>query len=167
MLNNEYFTVNELSKELGITKQAIYKRLKYDLDKYVMDNNGQKLLHKSIIEEFNKNTKNNISDIKESHLNEINSNLKKQLEDKETLINRLFNQIESLTTQVSNLTKEIETQNKHNREQSTQLVELIKQVNELQRNNQILLAQNNEQIVDISNENKEQPTKTKWFNWFK
>lgn len=167
MLNNEYYTVNELSQQLGITKQAIYKRLKVDLSKYVVESNGQKLLHKSVIEEFNKNIKTNISNQKENYLNEINEHLKKQLEDKETLINRLFVQMESLTTQVGNLSREVEEQNKHNREQSTQLVELLKQVNELQRNSQVLLAQNNEQIAEISNKDKEQPTKRKWFNWFK
>ena len=79
----------------------------------------------------------------------------------------MLTQVESLTTQVGILTKEVEIQNKHNREQSTQLVELLKQVNELQRNNQILIAQNNEKIVDISNKNEEQPTKPKRFKWFK
>ena len=59
-MDKEYYTVNEISDILNISKQAIYQRIKTDLSKYIVNSDNKvKLLSKEILNEFNKVDKEN------------------------------------------------------------------------------------------------------------
>lgn len=122
-MDKEYYTVNEVSEILNISKQAVYQRIKTDLSKYVINSeNKVKLLNKDILNEFNKVDKEVNKDI------EI-AVLKEKLNSKEELIN-------SLTTQLNLFNEILNQQNEERRETNNKLLQLIEQNNELNKNNQ-------------------------------
>ena len=127
-MDKEYYTVNEVSEILKISKQAVYQRIKTDLSKYVINaDNKVKLLDKDILNEFNKVDKEFNKDI------EI-AVLKEKLNSKDELIN-------SLTSQLNLFNDILNQQTEERRETNIKLLKLIEQNNELNKNNQILIAQ--------------------------
>ncbi|MBR6301181.1 hypothetical protein IKR55_00425 [bacterium] len=80
----------------------------------------------------------------QSTVNEIVDILRQQLAEKDR-------QLTEKDCQLKSLQDELNLQNEHVRKQSDKLVGLIEQVNELQRNNQILLAQTQSQKTIESN----------------
>lgn len=155
-MDKEYYTVNEVSEILNISKQAVYQRIKTDLSKYVINSeNKVKLLNKDILNEFNKVDKEVNKDI------EI-AILKEKLNSKEELIN-------SLTTQLNLFNEILNQQNEERRETNNKLLQLIEQNNELNKNNQILIAQLQENYKEIkepiNEDTKEKPKR--FLKWFK
>lgn len=67
----------------------------------------------------------------------------KQLKEKDNQLKEKDNQISINNLQIEKLHTELSEQNKHIRQQSERFVDLIEQINELQRNNQVLIAQQN------------------------
>ena len=87
-------------------------------------------------------------------VNETIEILKQQLHEKDK-------QLAEKDRQLLNMQNELNTQNEHLRKQSDRLVGLVEQVNELQRNNQVLLAQKD--IAQKELETKKQ--KKSIFGW--
>lgn len=80
--------------------------------------------------------------------------LRQQLSEKDRQLSEKDRQLKSLQD-------ELNLQNEHVRQQSDRLVGLVEQVNELQRNNQVLLAQK-----DINNKELDEPKENKgMFGW--
>lgn len=155
-MDKEYYTVNEVSEILNISKQAVYQRIKTDLSKYVINSeNKVKLLNKDILNEFNKVDKEVNKDI------EI-AVLKEKLNSKEELIN-------SLTTQLNLFNEILNQQNEERRETNNKLLQLIEQNNELNKNNQILIAQLQENYKEIKETEKEEAIEKpkRFLKWFK
>lgn len=158
-MDKEYYTVNEVSEILNISKQAIYQRLKTDLSKYVVNSDKKvKLLSKEILNEFNRIDKEVDKDI------EI-AVLKEKLNSKDTLIN-------SLTSQLNLFNDILNQQNEERRETNIKLLQLIEQNNELNKNNQILIAQLQNKDKEIEENLKEDIIESeqkfkKIFKWFK
>lgn len=76
----------------------------------------------------------------------LNNQLKEkdnQLKEKDIQLKEKDNQISISNQQIEKLHNELSEQNKHIRQQSERFVDLIEQINELQRNNQVLIAQQN------------------------
>jgi hypothetical protein len=121
---------------------------------------------KAIKEVFNKNiveeNKNNCKEVDKNCTSELQSNLQVKTSDLQVLLETLSKQLEEKDKQIKNLHAELNLQNKHAKQQSDRLVGLIEQVNELQRNNQVLLAQK-----DIKNKEIEEQKENKgMFKWF-
>lgn len=156
-MDKEYYTVNEVSEILKISKQAVYQRIKTDLSKYVINtDNKVKLLDKDILNEFNKIDKDFNKDI------EI-AVLKEKLNSKDELIN-------SLTSQLNLFNDILNQQTEERRETNIKLLKLIEQNNELNKNNQILIAQlqqtkDKELQENITEESEQKPKGI--FKWFK
>lgn len=157
---NKYLTIKELANEVNITTQAIYQRLDKDLKKYLQIIDGKKMINaEAIIKVFgqkNKINENNIESTCKPITNQKLINFASDLQPKESklqsdlqenkdalqeTIKTLSKQLDEKDKQIKSLQDELNLQNEHVRKQSDRLVDLVEQVNELQRNNQVLLAQ--------------------------
>ena len=97
----------------------------------------------------------------ENFFYETISILKQQLLMKDKQLEEKDKQLSEKDRQIKSLQDELNLQNGHARKQSDRLVGLVEQVNELQRNNQVLLAQK-----DISNKELEEQKENKgMFDW--
>lgn len=153
MSNKEYLTVSEVATIVEITTQAVYKQLHNQLQPFVVKVGNKTMLKKSVITEFyNKELPTNttkvtnqsyqpICQLKPTQANSLVEVLNEQLNSKDQ-------QIKDLLLKQDNLQVELYKQNEHNRQQADKLIALIEQVNELQKNNQILLAQNNKKQLE-------------------
>lgn len=120
-------------------------------DSQVVENNHEKNYENDNNKFRNNSTENGLHSIVSETINV----LRQQLSEKDK-------QLSEKDKQLKNLQDELNLQNKHARQQSDRLVGLIEQVNELQRNNQVLLAQK-----DIKNKEIEEQKENKgMFRWF-
>lgn len=131
-------TIAELSKELNVTPQAVYKKLnkqfkqqlknhlhKGDKGETLIDKEGQSILSDSFKQAFK-----TVQQPVDSTVNEL---FNEQLKSKDLQIN-------ALNAQIDILTKELSKSNEHIREISSTLIEL-------NRNNQVLLKQAQDKIL--------------------
>lgn len=189
MSKETYLTVKELAQKLGCTRQYIYKELNNKFKPYLKIINGEKRLHINVLKcctikqqstsrtQYNvkqldnscikveQQVKQQVAENKEVQPNTLGTNmdfvvnetieiLKQQLHEKDK-------QLAEKDRQLLNMQNELNTQNEHLRKQSDRLVGLVEQVNELQRNNQVLLAQKD--IAQKELETKKQ--KKSIFGW--
>ena len=108
-MKNKYISVSEFAKAAGVSKQAVYSRLKsQDLNKFIKLENGKKLINTKALELFNKSSSqssfNQVEQDLESTEREYIEFLKKQIEelqrDKQELY-RLLDQQQQLTAQAN------------------------------------------------------------------
>lgn len=108
-MKNKYISVSEFAKAAGVSKQAVYSRLKsQDLNKFIKLENGKKLINTKALELFNKSSSqssfNQVEQGLESTEREYIESLKKQIEelqrDKQELY-RLLDQQQQLTAQAN------------------------------------------------------------------
>ena len=104
-MKNKYISVSEFAKAAGVSKQAVYSRLKsQDLNKFIKLENGKKLINTKALELFNKSSFNQVEQDLESTEREYIESLKKQIEelqrDKQELY-RLLDQQQQLTAQAN------------------------------------------------------------------
>ena len=108
-MKNKYISVSEFAKAAGVSKQAVYSRLKsQDLNKFIKLENGKKLINTKALELFNKSSSqssfNQVEQGLESTEREYIEFLKKQIEelqrDKQELY-RLLDQQQQLTAQAN------------------------------------------------------------------
>ena len=86
----DYLTVTEFAEKVGVTPQAIYKRIKGDLAPYVKIENGVKLIQQSALELFT--VKQQVSQpSNEDFLKSEVERLTAELQVKEQIINELNN----------------------------------------------------------------------------
>lgn len=105
MKKDRYISIADFAKQAGVTKQAVYSRLKSpDLNKLVKLENGKKLINTKALELFNKSSFNQVEQGLESTEREYIESLKKQIEelqrDKQELY-RLLDQQQQLTAQAN------------------------------------------------------------------
>lgn len=115
MKKDKYISIANFAKEAGVSKQAVYSRLKsQDLNKFIKLENGKKLINTKALELFNKSSSqssfNQVEQGLESTEREYIEFLKKQIEelqrDKQELY-RLLDQQQQLTAQ-ANATKQLQ-----------------------------------------------------------
>ena len=108
-MKNKYISVSEFAKAAGVSKQAVYSRLKsQDLNKFIKLENGKRLINTKALELFNKSSSqssfNQVEQDLESTEREYIESLKKQIEelqrDKQELY-RLLDQQQQLTAQAN------------------------------------------------------------------
>ena len=115
-MKNKYISVSEFAKAAGVSKQAVYSRLKsQDLNKFIKLENGKKLINTKALEFFNKSSSqssfNQVEQGLESTEREYIESLKKQIEelqrDKQELY-RLLDQQQQLTAQANATIKKLQ-----------------------------------------------------------
>lgn len=126
-------TIKEVAQRAGVSTQAIYQRLDKDLKPYLQVVENRKYLAPEVLELFNK--KPSQEPCKEG-CQVVDKDLQSDLQ---SVIDALREQLSQKDKQIETLQGELMEQNAHVREQSTKLVALVEQVNELQRNSQVLL----------------------------
>lgn len=109
MKKDKYISIADFAKQAGVSKQAVYSRLKsQDLNKFIKLENGKKLINTKALEFFNKSSSqsssNQVEQGLESTEREYIESLKKQIEelqrDKQELY-RLLDQQQQLTAQAN------------------------------------------------------------------
>ena len=109
MKKDKYISIADFAKQAGVSKQAVYSRLKsQDLNKFIKLENGKKLINTKALELFNKSSSqsssNQVEQGLESTEREYIESLKKQIEelqrDKQELY-RLLDQQQQLTAQAN------------------------------------------------------------------
>ena len=118
MKKDKYISIADFAKQAGVSKQAVYSRLKsQDLNKLVKLENGKKLINTKALELFNKSSSqssfNQVEQGLESTEREYIESLKKQIEelqrDKQELY-RLLDQQQQLTAQANATIKQLQLQ---------------------------------------------------------
>ena len=118
MKKDKYISIADFAKQAGVSKQAVYSRLKsQDLNKFVKLENGKKLINTKALELFNKSSSqssfNQVEQGLESTEREYIKSLKKQIEelqrDKQELY-RLLDQQQQLTAQANATIKQLQLQ---------------------------------------------------------
>lgn len=128
---DELLTITETAKIIGITEQAIYKRIKKGtIANYVVMKDGKYFLKPSIIELYK--TKEAIPE---------QDKVDKPVEQKVDTTAFLLEQIKNKDKLIAELQTTIQEQQKHILELSQKLTAIIEKQNDLQSNFQILLAQ--------------------------
>ena len=119
MKKDKYISIADFAKEAGVSKQAVYSRLKsQDLNKFIKLENGKKLINTKALELFNKSSSqssfnqfNQVEQGLESTEREYIEFLKKQIEelqrDKQELY-RLLDQQQQLTAQANATIKQLQ-----------------------------------------------------------
>ena len=116
MKKDRYISIANFAKEAGVSKQAVYSRMKsQDLNKLVKLENGKKLINTKALEFFNKPSSqssfNQVEQGLESTEREYIESLKKQIEelqrDKQELY-RLLDQQQQLTAQANATIKKLQ-----------------------------------------------------------
>ena len=109
MKKDRYISIADFAKEAGVSKQAVYSRIKsQDLNKFIKLENGKKLINTKALELFNKSSSqssfNQVEQGLESTEREYIESLKNQIEelqrDKQELY-RLLDQQQQLTAQAN------------------------------------------------------------------
>lgn len=136
---NEYLTIKEVAEIAGVTQQAVYKQLNNKLKKYYKEVEGKKRLHIDVLKEFNSTVEQNV----EQPLNKSLTT--------------------SLTTTIELLSKQLDQKDK----QINDLNDRLKEAQELNRNQQILLKQEQSKspLLTIGEADRETPAKKKWWNF--
>ena len=118
MKKDKYISIADFAKQAGVSKQAVYSRLKsQDLNKFIKLENGKKLINTKALEFFNKSSSqssfNQVEQDLESTEREYIESLKKQIEelqrDKQELY-RLLDQQQQLTAQANATIKQLQLQ---------------------------------------------------------
>ena len=154
---SELLTISEYSKVRGCSVSAVYKRLKSPSNKihnFVVLEGGQTFLKAEILEEEGLRPVVATdgpprSDRKSEAKEPSTTPLKPDEEDENPVeegigalaIKVLEEQLAQKDKQIEDLSRRLDEAAKHEREMTDRLAELLAQANELQRNNQILLAQ--------------------------
>lgn len=109
MENEKYFSVKELSEMLGISRQAIYKRLQTDLSTYVVEVDNQKYLKKAVLKEFhvNHSTQKVENQTEVESLKKIIEILEKELNEKQKIIDEWKDRYEKEHQQLLELTVKV------------------------------------------------------------
>ena len=116
MKKDRYISIADFAKQAGVSKQAVYSRIKsQDLNKFIKLENGKKLINIKALELFNKSSGqssfNQAEQGLESTEREYIESLKKQIEelqrDKQELY-RLLDQQQQLTAQANATIKQLQ-----------------------------------------------------------
>ena len=154
---SELLTISDYSKARGCSVSAVYKRLKSPSNKihnFVVQREGQTFLKAEILDEEGLRSVAASGPPRSDRLDEAenppSTTTPKPGEEVENpveegigalAIKALEAQLAQKDKQIEDLNRRLDEAEKHEREMTDRLAELLAQANELQRNNQILLAQ--------------------------
>lgn len=141
----DVLTIKEAAEIASVTTQAIYQRLKKDLKPYLQYENGKKVLKSDVVKVLNKDEVTSTSQDTDANTELLQS-----------AISSLTAQLATKDSQITALQDEVIKQNVHSREQSDKLIALVEQVNDLQKNNQILLKTEQDRSI-LPSGNEESP----------
>ena len=106
MNKENLITVSQYAAAVGITKQAVYKKLNTKLKEFVKEVEGKKYIDKAALSEEQAAKLNNVEQpFKQPLNNQIQPFLESQIEEKDKTIASLLRQVESLQEQNSKLTE--------------------------------------------------------------
>lgn len=172
-MNKEFLTVAEYAEIKGISKQRVYQLLNKGLKPFVQVVEGRKVID---IRALSAEELKPIEQGVDPHLNKgLNTN-NQELEVLQQALEILKGQLEVKDQQIAELQRENATKDRHIQEQATELARLLSQSQELQRNNQLLLAQKTQtesepqpepEVEEVLTEVEAPPPpqKKKFFGW--
>lgn len=147
MAKKEYLTVSEFAAAAGVSKQAVYQRLKGTLKPFVKVEQGHKIIDISALNYISEN-----SDFKgfNSRLNngvESTPHRDAAADQNNYLLQSLMEQLKEKDKQIERLQEELrcaavaaDEKDKYIQEQGRRLADLLEQSNKLHENNQILIG---------------------------
>lgn len=161
----EYITISDYAKLKGVSTTAIYKRLSTSLKPFLIMVEGKKCLKIEVLEEDCPNGSQPLETYSYKRVSNVGNHgksqekddfsqilviLQAQLEEKDRQIERLQEEIKELHTLAAEKEKSIFEKDRHIQEQAVKLSELLEQSQELNKNNQILIARSQEtqQLLD-------------------
>lgn len=118
MNKNDYISVSEFSKKVGVSRQAIYKRLNTDLSTYVVNVDNKQMLSTKAFELF-------ILSTEKENLSTLST-----VDTLDRLVKHLENEIGQLRTENEALKLELMSEREQNRTQGAELIRLSSQVGE-------------------------------------
>lgn len=124
----ELLTIAEFAEKVGLTKQAIYKRLETDLAQFLIVENGTKKLKAEALELF------------KTSLDNKQSNREQEL----------LERIKELESLVASLTQDKMDLLSKSTEDKEKLWNFAERLAQIQENSQILLAQNNQVVSSLT-----------------
>lgn len=148
----DVLTIKEAAEIASVTTQAIYQRLKKDLKPYLQYENGKKVLKSDVLKVLTK-----------EEFATPSQEVDKNSDLLQSAIETLSIQLATKDAQIAALQEEVIKQNEHSRDQSDKLISLVEQVNDLQKNNQILLK--TEQDRKVLPPAETQPAETPKRSW--
>lgn len=186
MAENDFLTVKEFAELAGVSRQAVNNACKRKLTEYVNIVDGQKRLHKDGLELYGLqlskptcklNSKLRVN-LPSTSLHDENDNSSDTLEQLEKQMDILERQSKMFEKQLDIKDDQLKAKDRQLEEMSRQLSERLKEAHELNRNNQILLGQQQLLLEQIRQpaasdqqapEEKTEPEKLKmsFFDWLK
>lgn len=152
-LVRDLLTIKDAAEIANVTTQAIYQRLKKDLKPYVRAQNGRKMLTADVVKVLNKEPSSFGGERAMSQSSEL----------LRSTMDVLMEQLAIKDAQIVAFQEEVIKQNGHAREQSDKLIALVEQVNDLQKNNQILLKMEQDRSA-LHHGGSERKKKRGWFS---
>lgn len=149
-------TIKQLADEIGVSKQALYKRIKREplhtkIHTYLrikgqttyIDIHGQNII-KSVIKEDNCIQKTNTNPNKELH-----THIQPDTVGMQSIMDLLSKQLEEKDNQILKLNDRLEEQLKSKDNQISELHQRLAESQELHRNQQILLKQSQDKVLEL------------------
>lgn len=151
MMKKEYLTIKEVADRVGVSYQAVYKRLNSTLKDYVEEVDGRKVLRSEVLNEYFSTKK---STVKSTLNSTVEGDFKPSSSDEEEIkrINKRNEDIiDDLRAQLKDKDEQIKRQSEHIVELSGRITELFENNQKLQLNYQLLLSDpdRNKDIVDV------------------
>lgn len=131
----EFYTVSEFAEIVGISRQRVYQLLNSDLQKFVKELDGKKMLNISAFKQFSNTQK--CKAFEQEFDNKFDNTL---IENLNQTIKILTAQLEARDMHIVELMKQL----KQAQEQNSKLAELLKSEQDINKANQILIAQAHE-----------------------
>lgn len=141
MKDEIYLSIADFAEAAGVSKQAVYKRLKKDLGALSKVEGGKTLIAASAINLFTQAKASAAAETKENAF--ASSFLLAQLAEKDNTIKQQQATIEALTEQLNGLQAHIIAQ-------SASITDILQKQSKLQENFQILLGQQQKQLQESS-----------------
>lgn len=144
MAENDFLTVKEFAELAGVSRQAINNACKGKLADYVKIVDGKKRLHKSGLVLYGLPINKPTDKPSSKHIHDENDH-------SSDIINQLEKQMDILERQSRIFEKQLDIKDdqlKAKDRQLEEIIECLKEAHELNRNNQILLGQQQQQLLD-------------------
>lgn len=147
----DYLTVVEFAAAAGITKQAVYKRIKQDLAPYVKEQDGKKTISKEALKLFAKEEPTEAAQIGQT---EAPSLLLDKIDNQAETIKAQQQEIEYLRDMLKRANEQNDTLTAHLIESQNKQTELQYKQLELQKNYQLLLGAQNPVLTARAQDSK-------------
>lgn len=124
----EYLTVADFARRAGVTKQAVYKQLNNRLSKYVIEENGRKLIKSTALNDLY----NDVSQAKSQPVEQpLNNQLIEIIQENQRIISALMNEKASIQMRLTQAEHELQliSQTKEEYRQKDLRIEDLEEVN--------------------------------------